>query len=180
MLNVDANREKEAAMIKPERIGHVVLKVRNLERSRAFYTEVLGMDVMMELPAIPALFLANNRRDHHEIALIEIGPQAEPLRANQVGLSHVAFRLRNEKELRDAYQEFKQKDVPISFTVDHGVTKSVYFRDPDGHELEVYCDNSPEDIAKFTNPYMGMKKLDFASDAPGLADVMGRFAQAQH
>jgi catechol 2,3-dioxygenase len=160
-------------MIKAERIGHVVLKVRNMERSRAFYTEVLGMDVMMEIPAIPAVFLANNRRDHHEIALFEVGPGAEGLRANQIGLSHVAFRLRNETQLRAAYQDLKEKHVPICFTVNHGVTKSIYFSDPDGHELEVYCDNSPEEIAKFPNPYMGMSKLDFAADDPGLADQMG-------
>lgn len=167
-------------MIKAERIGHVVLKVRDVQRSRAFYTEVLGMDVMMEIPAIPAVFLANNRRDHHEIALFEVGAEAEGLHAKQIGLAHVAFRLRNEKELRAAYEEFKEKHVPISFTVDHGVTKSIYFRDPDGHELEVYCDNSPEDIAKFSNPYLGMSKLAFAPDDPGLADVIGQLAQTQH
>ena len=165
-------------MIKAERIGHVVLKVRDLERSRAFYTEVLGMDVMMEFPE-RAVFLANNRRDHHEIALFAVGPEADGLRAKQIGLAHVAFRLRNVDDLRAAYEEFKEKHVPISFTIDHGVTKSIYFRDPDGHELEVYCDNSPEERAKFANPYMGMSKLDFAADDPGLADVMGRLAQAQ-
>jgi catechol 2,3-dioxygenase len=164
-------------MIHAERIGHVVIKVRNLERSRAFYTGVLGMDVMMEIPAIRAAFLANNRRDHHEIALFEVGPEAEGLRTKQIGLAHIAFRLRNEKDLRAAYEEFKEKDVPISFTVDHGVTKSVYFCDPDGHELEVYCDNSPEEMAKFTNPYLGMNKLDFATDDPSLADVIGGFDQ---
>jgi catechol 2,3-dioxygenase len=159
-------------MIHAERIGHVVIKVRELERSRKFYTEVLGMDVMMELPMIPAVFLANNRRDHHEIALFQVGADAEGLRGKQIGLSHIAFRLRNEEDLRAAYREFKEKGVPISFTVDHGVTKSIYFRDPDGHELEVYCDNSPEEIAKFVNPYLGMSKLDFAPDDPGLVDAI--------
>ena len=167
-------------MIHAERIGHVVIKVRNLERSRAFYTEVLGMDVMMEVPGIRAVFLANNRRDHHEIALFEVGAEADGLRGKQIGLAHIAFRLRNEEDLRAAYKEFKEKDVPISFTVDHGVTKSVYFRDPDGHELEVYCDNSPEEMAKFKNPYLGMDKLDFATRDPGLADVIGQLEQPQH
>ena len=166
-------------MIKAERIGHVVLKVRSLERSRKFYTEVLGMDVMMEIPAIPGVFLATNRRDHHEIALFEVGNAAEDLRAKQIGLAHIAFRLRNEEELRAAFAELKEKQVPISFTVNHGVTKSVYFRDPDGHELEVYCDNSPEEIAQFQNPYMGMSKLEFAQDDPGLAEVMAQFQQTQ-
>jgi catechol 2,3-dioxygenase len=55
-------------MIRPERIAHVVIRVRDLERSRKFYTEVLGMDVMMEASALRGVFLANNRRDHHELA----------------------------------------------------------------------------------------------------------------
>ena len=159
-------------MIHAERIGHVVIKVRNLERSRKFYTEILGMDVMMEIPAIPGIFLANNRRDHHEIALFEVGAEADGLHGRQIGLAHIAFRLRNEQDLRAAYKEFKEKDVPISFTVDHGVTKSIYFRDPDGHELEVYVDNSPEEMAKFPNPYMGMAKLEFAQEDKGLMDVI--------
>jgi catechol 2,3-dioxygenase len=161
-------------MIRPERIGHVVIKVRNLERSRRFYTEVLGMDVMKDVPAIRGVFLANNRRDHHEIALFEVGPEAEGLQARQIGLSHIAFRLRNEEELGAAYQELKEKNVPISFTVNHGVTKSIYFRDPDGHELEVYCDNSAEEIAKFPDAYLGMEKLDFAQDEPGLRDAIAQ------
>jgi len=159
-------------MIHAERIGHVVIKVRNLERSRKFYTEILGMDVMMEIPAIPGCFLANNRRDHHEIALFEVGAEGDGLHGRQIGLAHIAFRLRNEQDLRAAYKEFKEKDVPISFTVDHGVTKSIYFRDPDGHELEVYVDNSPEEMAKFPNPYMGMAKLEFAQEDKGLMDVI--------
>jgi catechol 2,3-dioxygenase len=159
-------------MIHAERLGHVVIKVRNLERSRRFYTEVLGMEVMMEIPAIGGLFLANNRRDHHEIALFEVGPEAEGLHSKQIGLSHIAFRLRNEQDLRAAYQEFKEKKVPISFTVDHGVTKSIYFSDPDGHELEVYVDNSPEEIAKFPNPYLGTAKLDFAQEDPSLTEAI--------
>jgi catechol 2,3-dioxygenase len=161
-------------MIRAERIGHVVLKVRNLERSRKFYTEVLGMDVMKDVPAIRGVFLANDRRDHHEIALFEVGPDADGLQPKQIGLSHIAFRLRNEQELRAAYQELKENKVPISFTVNHGVTKSIYFRDPDGHELEVYCDNPAEEIASFPNPYLGMEKLDFAADEPGLRDAIAQ------
>lgn len=94
------------------------------------------------------------------------------MRAGQIGLAHIAFRLRNANELRSAYREFKEKDVPVSFTVNHGVTKSIYFRDPDGHEIEVYCDNPPEELAKFPNPYLGTAKLDFATDNPGVMDAI--------
>src|ERR1700730_15456673 len=159
-------------MIKPDRIGHVVIKVRDIERSKKFYTEVIGLQQMMELPQIKMAFFASNGRDHHELACVEVGADASANQPNQIGLVHIAFRLRDEDHLRAAYQEFKEKDVPISFTVDHGVTKSIYFRDPDGHELEVYVDNSPEEMAKFPNPYMGMAKLDFAQEEKGLMDVI--------
>jgi catechol 2,3-dioxygenase len=164
-------------MIRTDRIGHVVIKVRELERSCRFYTEVLGLQVMKDLPELRASFLASNGRDHHEIALFEIGSQASAPGANQTGLSHIAFRLRDEEELRAAYQELKARGIPISFTVDHGVSKSVYFHDPDGHELEVYCDNQPEDYARIPDPYLGMEKLDFAQGDPGLAEY---FAQLRH
>ena len=164
-------------MIRPERIAHVVIKVRDLERSKKFYTEVLGMQVMKDVPEIGAVFLANQARDHHEIALFQIGPNAESPKPNQVGLLHIAFRLRSEEELKAAYEELKAKDVPVNFTVNHGVTKSVYFRDPDGYELEVYCDNPIEELAGMPNAYLGMDKLDFAPDERGLKDVIASLSQ---
>jgi catechol 2,3-dioxygenase len=164
-------------MIRPERLGHVVIKVRDLEKSRQFYTEVLGMDVMNYSPELRILFLANNRRDHHELALLEVGREAPAPAREATGLVHFAFRLRSEAELRAAYEELKKKEVPVSFTVNHGITKSIYFRDPDGHELELYCDNSPEEYSKLANPYMGTDKLEFARNEPGLMDV---FAKMRH
>jgi catechol 2,3-dioxygenase len=164
-------------MIHTERIGHVVLKVKDLARARKFYAEVLGLDVMFEMPAMA--FLASNRRDHHEIALMQVGPGAEEPKWNQVGLAHVAFRLTNEAELRKAYAELKDRNVPISFTVHHGITKSVYFLDPDGNQLEVYCDVPKEERPKLPSEYMGMDRLDFAPGDPSLADVMGRMGLRQ-
>ena len=159
-------------MIRPERIAHVVLKVRDLARSRAFYTEVLGMEVMNDSPQAGLLFLANNRRDHHELALVEIGPDAPSPDRGAIGMAHVAFRLETQDQLEQAYAELKQRGIPISFTVNHGITNSVYFFDPDGHELEVYCDNEPETFADMPNSYLGMDKLSYASSDPGLGDVL--------
>ncbi|MFZ1120769.1 MAG: VOC family protein [Candidatus Binataceae bacterium] len=157
-------------MIHPDRIGHIVLKVRSLERSRPFYTEVLGLEVMKELPEVKMLFLASNRRDHHEIALAEVGESAGAPKPGDVGLAHCAFRLKSQEDLLAAYREFKQRGVPISFTVNHGVTRSIYFLDPDGNQLEVYVDNTPEEIAKMSNPYFGLDKLEFAADEPSLRE----------
>src|SRR5262249_12781873 len=154
------------------RIAHVVLKVRNLEESKKFYTETLGMHIMKDLPPLHAVFLSFNGRDHHEIALFEIGAKAETPQPNQTGMLHFAMRLRTEGELQAAYRELKEKGVAVSFTVNHGVSKSIYFRDPDNNELEVYTDNTIEEIDAMPNAYLGMDKLDFASDSPGLADVV--------
>jgi catechol 2,3-dioxygenase len=159
-------------MIHPERIAHIVLKVRNLEESKKFYTETLGLQVMKDVPQLRAVFLSFNGRDHHEIALFEIGAKAEAPQASQTGMLHFAMRLRTEEDLVAAYKELKEKGVPVSFTVNHGVSKSVYFRDPDNNELEVYCDNDIAEIDSLANGYLGMEKLDFAPDSPGLADVI--------
>ena len=60
-------------MIHPDRIGHVVIKVRDIERSRKFYRDVMGLQLMMELPRPKMAFFASNGRDHHEIACMEVG-----------------------------------------------------------------------------------------------------------
>jgi catechol 2,3-dioxygenase len=162
-------------MVKPERIGHVVIKVRDIERSKKFYTEILGLQLMMDMPKLKMAFFASNGRDHHELACAEVGADAAGNQPKQIGLVHIAFRLRDEDHLRAAYREFKEKNVPIAFTVDHGITKSIYFRDPDGNQLEVYCDNPPEYIAKMKeNHYSGMDKLDFTPEEPSLAEAFAK------
>lgn len=162
-------------MIRPNRIGHVVIKVRDLQRATKFYSEVLGLQVMKVEPPFKMTFLASDGRDHHEIALMEVGANAPLPTEHGVGLSHIAFRLNDEAHLRRAYGELKAQGVKIISAVNHGVTKSVYFHDPDGHTLEVYCDNLPDEVAKFPDPYAGMGTLDFAKDAPdfkqGLAEL---------
>jgi len=163
-------------MIKIERVGHLVITVRSLEKSRDFYTRVLGLQVMGEIPG--AVFLSAGGRDHHELALAELGSQAAKAKLNEVGLVHFAFRLRNEADLLEAYDTLLKEGVEISHTVNHGVTKSVYFFDPDGHEVEVYADNSPEEVASLPNPYFGFDKLPFAPDKPGLMDSIKRVQEA--
>jgi len=159
-------------MIRPDRIGHVVIKVHDLERSRKFYTEVMGLQVMNVSPEINMAFFASSGRDHHEIALVEVGKDAPEAQAGGIGLSHVAFRLRDEAHLRAAFEDLEAHEVKVIATVNHGVSRSVYFHDPDGHLLEVYCDNSPEYIANLPNSYAGMDKLDFATEEPGIREAL--------
>jgi len=157
-------------MIKIERVAHVVIKVRSLEKSLDFYTRVLGLKVMGKIP--PAVVFLSTGRDHHELGIAELGSEAPDGKFYQIGMEHFAFKLRNEEDLREAYDTLLREDVEIAYTVNHGVTKSVYFYDPDGNELEVYADNSPEEVASFENPYGGMEKLSFATDKPSLMDSL--------
>ncbi|MBC3193758.1 VOC family protein [Pseudonocardia sp. C8] len=162
-------------MIKVDRIAHVVIKVRNLENSLDFYTRVLGLKVMGRIE--PNVAFLSTGRDHHELGIAEIGDQAPGNSFYRVGVEHFAFRLRDENDLREAYQTLLDENVEIAYTVNHGVAKSVYFLDPDGNELEVYADNSPEEVASFDNPYGGMEKLDFALDKPSLMDSIVKAQQ---
>ena len=164
-------------MIRPERIGHVVIKVRDLERSAKFYTEVMGLQVMKMERGFKMGFFASNGRDHHEIAVIEVDVKASDSQATGVGLSHIAFRLRDEAHLHAAYTDLKKHGIEIVSAVNHGVTKSVYLRDPDGHLLEVYCDGLAEEIATFPDPYMGTRPLDFAKDAPNFMEAFGELTK---
>lgn len=164
-------------MISTNRIGHLVLKVRDLDRSLDFYVGKLGLTLMnrSEMGGVHVAFLSSGGRDHHELGLVQVAPDAELAHPASVGMAHFAFRMNNHDELTDAYRHLKDVGVPISFTVNHGVTDSVYFVDPDGNELEIYADNPPERYANLPNAYSGIDKLEFAPDDNSILDALAAF-----
>jgi catechol-2,3-dioxygenase len=128
-------------------LGHLVLYVRDLDRSRRFYRDVLGWhevagDTPLQFPA--AAF--SSGRTHHELLLIEVGPDAAPQPGGRhVGLYHFGLKVgESDDELRDAVRQLEQAGVSIVGTSDHTVTHSVYITDPDGNEIELYIDVQPE------------------------------------
>lgn len=161
-------------MISTSRIGHLVLKVRDLDRSLDFYVGTLGLTLMnrSEMGGVHVAFLASGARDHHELGLVEIGPEGVAPAPGSVGMAHFAFRMNSHSELRAAYRELKGAGVPISFTVNHGVTDSVYFVDPDGNELEVYADNPAERYDDLPNAYSGIDKLEFAPQDNSIIEAL--------
>lgn len=125
-------------------LGHIVLYVRQLERSRRFYGDMLGWrELPVDLGGRGALF--SSGRTHHEMLLLEVGPAAAPIPAGtRVGLYHFGLKVgETDDELREALATLKEHDVKIVGATDHGVTHSLYIEDPDGNEIELYIDVQP-------------------------------------
>jgi len=123
-------------------LGHVVLFVTDLARSRAFYKYTLGFP---EIAHQHGMALFSSGRTHHELLLIEVGGSPEVRRAGvpQAGLYHIGLKIGDSpKDLKAAYKELKAKGVSIVGEADHGVTHSLYILDPDGNKLELYADVS--------------------------------------
>jgi catechol-2,3-dioxygenase len=128
-------------------LGHLVLYVRDLERSSHFYRDVLGWRQIMPAEGKPApfpaaAFSAPGGRTHHELLLIEVGPDAAPLTAGRhVGLYHFGLKIGDtDDDLRAALEELQRQQVTIVGASDHTVTHSLYIEDPDGNEIELYVD----------------------------------------
>jgi len=125
-------------MIQARKLGHVVLKVRDAQKAKAFYTRVLGLRVAYEDHTRGAVFLSFGK-EHHELALFPLAT-GEPPEAAQPGLHHVAWQLGSFAELQVAHRELVELGIPVEATIEHNVTRSVYFLDPDGNRVELYCD----------------------------------------
>jgi catechol 2,3-dioxygenase len=124
-------------------LGHIVLYVRDIERSVRFYRDVLGWR-QIELPDAERLPVAmfSGGRTHHELLLIEVGEDATPIPpGRRVGLYHFGLKVGDtDDELRAALTRLANMGVDLSGTADHGMTHSLYLADPDGNEIELYVD----------------------------------------
>jgi len=142
-------------------LGHLVLYVRDVQRSAAFYGEVLGWEVAFPATlGVPAAAFSSGRT-HHELLLIEVGDGAEPpARGRHLGLYHFGLKIGDtDAELREAVARLQEAGVPIVGSSDHTVTHSLYILDPDGNEIELYIDvpgvdwrSEPELIMSPTRP----------------------------
>jgi catechol 2,3-dioxygenase len=126
-------------------LGHVVLKVRDLERSEIFYSDILGMRVVSRISDPPMTFFKAATSDqHHDFALMELSPHAPTTSSsdqNAVGLAHVAFKIgRSTEEFRQARSVLDASGTPCLYEADRVFVKSVHVLDPDGHEVELYIE----------------------------------------
>ena len=140
-------------------LGHVVLYVKDAQRSAEFYGKVLGWK-RLPSPSLGAAIFSSGRT-HHELLLIEVGAQAQPVpKGRRLGLYHIGLKVGDtDEELRDALKQVQEAGVTIVGASDHTVTHSLYILDPDGNEIELYVDvpevdwkKEPEAIMAPTRP----------------------------
>jgi catechol 2,3-dioxygenase len=126
--------------MKAHYLGHVVFYVRSLERSLEFYRDLLGFREIGRIFGGKAAALTSGRT-HHELLLIEVGEAPTPPSGPRLSLYHIGIKIGDSlEELRAAKRELEQAGVTIGGMSDHTVSQSLYIRDPDGNEIELYVD----------------------------------------
>ncbi|MFT7652125.1 MAG: catechol 2,3-dioxygenase [Limisphaerales bacterium] len=127
--------------MKIQSLGHVVLRVTDLQKSEAFYNGVLGLPVCARFDEQGMNMTFFTLGNHHDLAISEV-PKAATESSGGPGLDHVAFCIGTSlDELREARDHLEGAGVKLD-PIDHEVTKSLYFDDPDGNNIEVYVDAS--------------------------------------
>ena len=142
---------------KPKFLGHVNIYVRNAEQSQQWYSDILGLHTYDRRPG--AAFMSADMEQSHEIALVEVGQDAEGTHKGQVGLSHMAWSMDSLDDLKEIYQRLIDKNVPIARVADHGISMGVYFHDPDGNGIEAFYEmprsDWPQQEKLFSDPGIG-------------------------
>ena len=139
-------------MIKVRKINHLVLRVRDINRSIPFYRDLLGMEIVGRMGDAGVFFKFTD--NHHDLALFALGAGAQGPFEHQVGMYHFALELETLEELAAARDELAQAGALVGMS-DHGVSKSLYAKDPDGNEIEILW-NVPRE--EWGSP-MGVKPL---------------------
>ncbi len=121
------------------RIGHIHLKVADLERSIHFYSEVLGFEITSRIGNSAAFLSAGGYHHHIGLNTWESAHGSPPPRGS-TGLYHFAILLPNRKALARVFQRLIDHKWPIEGASDHGVSEAIYLRDPDDNGIEIYAD----------------------------------------
>jgi catechol 2,3-dioxygenase len=125
------------------RIGHVHLKVADLERALRFYCDVLGFELMQRYGTQAAFVAAGGYHHHIGLNTWESAGGSPPPRG-ATGLYHVAILYPTRAALGDALARLVEAGVPLDGASDHGVSEALYLRDPDQNGIELYCDRPRE------------------------------------
>ena len=126
------------------RIGHVHLKVGNIERSLGFYRDILGFEIT-QWYGEDAVFLSAGGYHHHIGLNTWAGRNVPPAPRNTAGLFHLAILYPERKDLAQAFRWLLEAEYPIDGASDHGVSEAIYLRDPDGNGVELAADRPEQE-----------------------------------
>jgi len=151
-------------MIGAMKIGHVHLKVADLDRAIAFYNGVLGFEITMRMGSTAAFLSAGGY--HHHIGLNTWeslnGPQPLP---GTTGLYHAAIRYPDRAALAEALRRLVDARIPLDGASDHAVSQALYLRDPDGNGLELMVDRPSSEWPRTPDGEVSMRVDPFDLDA---------------
>ena len=126
--------------IKAHYLGHVVFYVKDLDQSLGFYRDLVGFKEVGRIFNGAAVALTSGRT-HHELLLIQVGDVPGPSSGARRGLYHIGIKVGDSlDELRRAKRELEDAGIQIEGMSDHTVSQSLYLKDPDGNEVELYVD----------------------------------------
>ncbi len=159
-----------------QRLNHIVLYVSDARRTAKFYTDVLDFKTLTEVANGKAIFMrAPGSTNDHDLGLFELGPHARPSEAGRstVGLYHMAWEVDTLSELERIASLLSDRGALVGAS-DHGTTKALYAKDPDGLEFEVSwllpADSIIDSDRQVSRPLpldLGKEKARFGADTPG-------------
>jgi catechol-2,3-dioxygenase len=159
----------------PSKLAHIVLRTNNFKSMVEFYRTFLGAQVIYEDEMLAFLSYDD---EHHRIAIVAV-PGTQAKHATSCGLEHIAFTFDSLSDLLLAYRQRKQKDILPLWPVNHGPTTSIYYKDPDGNQIETQVDNfkSVDEATEF------MKSKEFSENPIGVdfdpEDMIRRLTQGE-
>ena len=132
------------------RFAHVVLQTNNLEAMRDYYCDVLDGHLVYEGHG---LSFVTFDEEHHRVAFLQPPVDLDPKSMKAAGMHHVAYTFDELDDLLERYSDLKVKGIEPHVTIQHGVTTSIYYRDPDGNYIEMQIDNfsTNEDSTNYMN-----------------------------
>ena len=150
-------------MPKPSRIGHLVINAKDLNAATKFYTDIIGFEIALERPGFGTFLTAGE--NHHDLAIFQAPEGAAETSDGDVGLNHMAILVDDFEELTEYWHKLKDHfdDADIR-TTDHGMTRSIYIKDPEGNGIELYCnsqDDPAEGLSLMRNPERKNTELVF-------------------
>lgn len=128
---------------KVQRLTHLVIRVRDVQRSKRFYTDIMGLEVTASFPGM-VFYAAEETSTTHDLATMEIGSTAPGPEDTRVGLYHMAWQVDSIHSLEEFHRHLKAQGVKIVGYGEHGVGFGIYFLDPDGNEIEVVYEQPKE------------------------------------